>query len=415
MNTIVIGSGLSGLMAAYISRKRGDDVTLLTVGAGTLAQNSGGIDVLAFGEGKVPLKSPREGIKKLPDAHPYKKIGIEHIENAVTEFLAVMKEYGLPYRGNLDKIISVPTAIGTLKPTSFVPLSLDGSPIFNAKKIIVVGIERLKDFYGDILADNLSKILTDAEFQNITVDLLMPSYRDVTTIDVARFLEVKDNINKLIYALEPYTDSDTVFLIPQILGVKDDGMYRKITEELKAPVIETTCLPPSVNGMRIERIMRRALSDIGVNYSENAKVLRGVTDKGKVNAVVVRAMARDIKYEGDKFILATGGFYGGGLTLESFNSPHEIIFRLPVWIPEGKENWANTKLFSDTPQGFATAGILTDNTLRPLDKHGNVLYKNLFVIGRNLGGYDFCFEHSGNGVALASAYHAAMQSVEEDG
>ena len=29
-------------------------------------------------------------------------------------------------------------------------------------------------------------------------------------------------------------------------------------------------------------------------------------------------------------------------------------------------------------------------------------------IGRQLAGYDFCREHSGNGVAQASAYKAAM-------
>lgn len=413
MKTIVIGSGLSGLMAAYISRKRGDDVTLLTAGAGTLAQNSGGIDILGFGEGKVPITSPKEGIKDLPDTHPYKKIGVEHLEDAVGKFLKLMSEYGLPYRGSLDKIISVPTAIGTLKPTSFVPASLDGSPLFDVKKIIVVGIERLKDFYGDILADNLSKILTDKEFQNIVVDLEIPGYRDVTTIDVARFLEDKDRINKLMYALEPHTNEGVAFIVPQILGVKGDELHKNLTEKLQVPIVETTCLPPSVNGMRIERILRRALFDIGVNFSENSRVLRGIAQNGKISAAVVRAMARDVKYEADKFILATGGFYGGGLTLENFNSPHETVFRLPVWIPENKEGWANSKLFSDRPQGFAMAGILTDNSLRPLDKKGKVLYNNLFVVGRNLGGYDFCFEHSGNGVALASAYHAAMQPIEE--
>ena len=35
-------------------------------------------------------------------------------------------------------------------------------------------------------------------------------------------------------------------------------------------------------------------------------------------------------------------------------------------------------------------------------------YENGYVVGSNLGGYDFCFEHSGNGVALASAYKAAL-------
>lgn len=413
MNTIVIGSGLSGLMSAYVSRKRGDEVTLITSGAGTLAQNSGGIDILCFGEGKIPVKSPREGIAALPETHPYKKIGIKHIEKGVAAFLALMKERDYTYCGSLEEIIYTPTGIGTLKPTSFVPESLDGTALFDAKKIIVVGIERLKDFYEDILTENLSKIFTETKIQSIPVNLDIPNLRDVNTVDAARFLEENDNIQKLIYNLKQFTKEGTVFIIPQILGTKGNALYKNITEKLGAPVIEATCLPPSVNGIRIERILRRALSDIGVNYIENAKVLRGITEDGKVNAVVAKGAARDVKYEADKFILATGGFYGGGIVLEKYNSPYESVFRLPVWIPEGEENWAGNKLFSDEPQGFATAGILTDKKLRPLDKDGNVMYKNLFVIGRNLGGYDFCFEHSGNGVAIASAYHAAMQDIEE--
>ncbi|MBO6305537.1 MAG: FAD-binding protein, partial [Selenomonadaceae bacterium] len=265
-----------------------------------------------------------------------------------------------------------------------------------------------------VLADNLSKTLTNAKFKNVRVDFEISSWRDITTIDAARFLEEDDNLLKFAEELKPYAKENAAFIIPQILGTKDGELHKKITEILGAPVVETVCLPPSVNGIRVERIFRRALFDMGVNFVENAKVLRGVTDKGRVNAVVVSAMARDVKYEADKFILATGGFYGGGLALENFTSPHEVIFRLPVWMPDGEEKWSNEKLFGDSPQGFATAGILTDDALRPLDKHKNIVYDNLFVVGRNLGGYDFCFEHSGNGVAIASAYHAAMQEIKEE-
>ena len=56
---------------------------------------------------------------------------------------------------------------------------------------------------------------------------------------------------------------------------------------------------------------------------------------------------------------------------------------------------------------FAMAGVRVDSSLRAVDDSGNVVLKNVYVVGRNLSGYDFCFEHSGNGVALSSAYKAA--------
>ena len=66
------------------------------------------------------------------------------------------------------------------------------------------------------------------------------------------------------------------------------------------------------------------------------------------------------------------------------------------------------ELFGDKAQGFAKTGVRTDSSLRPVDADNRLVYENVYVAGRNLGGYDFCFEHSGNGVALASAYKAAM-------
>ena len=93
--------------------------------------------------------------------------------------------------------------------------------------------------------------------------------------------------------------------------------------------------------------------------------------------------------------------------MREFEQPKEMIFNLPVWFPQGEENWSNARLFSDKPQGYASTGILTDESLCPVDDKGRRVYDNVHVVGRNLGGYDFCFEHSGNGVALASAYKAA--------
>ena len=92
----------------------------------------------------------------------------------------------------------------------------------------------------------------------------------------------------------------------------------------------------------------------------------------------------------------------------------EPIFNLPVSAPSDHELWANADLFSSSPQPFAKIGINVDEKMRPLDADGQVALDNVFVIGRNLQGYDFCFEKSGNGVALASGYQAAM-SVHGEG
>ena len=47
-DVVVIGGGFAGLTAALAAAKRGQTVTLLTYGEGTLPLNSGVIDVFGF-------------------------------------------------------------------------------------------------------------------------------------------------------------------------------------------------------------------------------------------------------------------------------------------------------------------------------------------------------------------------------
>ena len=409
-DTIVIGSGLAGLMAALTSARRGKKVTLLTMGSGSLSLNSGVIDVLGFDENHAFVKSPRKGIETLPKDHPYKKIGMDMLEKSVEAFLAFTKEYHFPYRGSLDKQIMVPTAVGTLKPTCLAPHSMDGTGFEGCSKVIIVAVEGLKDFYGDIIKENIRPLLgEDLVYEIVTIDTGLTGGRDITTLDVARWLDHDKGMTTLSEALKPYAKgSETVFLLPQILGTSGHAGALALRGKLESEVIETTCLPPSVNGLRLQKIFYEALRDSGVDIIEDTKVLRAVRKGAKCTAVVAQAAAREKTYEAEKFILATGGFYSGGITMREFEHPKEAIFDLPVWFVPGEENWSNEQLFADKPQGFAMTGIRTDENLLPLDGNGKRVYDNVYVVGRNLGGYDFCFEHSGNGVALASAYKAAM-------
>ncbi len=409
-DTVVIGSGLAGLMAALTSAKQGKKVTLLTTGAGSLSLNSGVIDVLGFDENHNFVESPREGIKTLPEDHPYKKIGVDTLEKAVEAFLDFTKEGHFPYSGSLDRQILVPTAVGTLKPTCLAPRSLNGNGLKEKQHIVVVGISGLKDFYGDIIVDNIRPLLGENHrYEVVTVESGLGGGRDITTMDVARWMDTDGGLETLASALKPHAAEGTVFLLPQILGTAGEDRMIALQDKLGAEVVETTCLPPSVNGLRLQKIFHGALMRLGVDLIEDTKVVRAVTQGKRCTAVVAQAAAREKTYEAEKFILATGGFYSGGITMREFEQPKEMIFGLPVWFVPGEENWSNEQLFSDKPQGFAKTGILTDENLRPVDnKTGKVVYDNVHVVGRNLGGYDFCFEHSGNGVALASAYKAAM-------
>lgn len=415
-DVVVIGGGFAGLVAALASAKCGKSVTLLTYGEGTLTLNSGVIDVLGFDEHHAPVENPLAAIENLPASHPYQKIGTKALEEAVDFFTGVARKNHIPYHGSLDRQMMVPTAVGTLKPTCLAPHSLSGSEVFpGKKKIVVVGIKGLKDFYGDIMMENLKKSLgEDKSYELIEVNTGLTGGRDITTQDVARWMDTDEGTSSFskqlgkAKSLQSGSTTDVLFVVPQVLGTKGHACYQTISSRVGTDVVETTCLPPSVNGMRLQTLLIDSLRELGVDIVENTKVVRAEKNGAVATAVIAQTASNEKRYYAKKFILATGGFYSGGITMRDFEQPKEVIFDLPVYFVKGEENWSNKELFSDQPQGFAKTGILTDESLRPVDGNGKRVFDNVYVVGRNLGGYDFCFEHSGNGVALASAYKAAM-------
>ncbi len=409
-DVVVVGGGLSGFTAALMCAEQGAAVTLIFAGAGTLPLSGGVIDVLGFDGQKREVQNPAAALSALPSKHPYRKMGVESLQGAIDWFKDFAARYGHPYEGELTTQIPVATAAGTIKPTCLAPRSLNGSPLVAAKRIVVVGIVGLKDFYERLVAAALPKIFADKEITAVTVDLHIGGKRDMTMLDVARRLDEPKTQEAFVNALKPYVANETAFVTGQILGM--NSVTAVDTEErLGAPIRETTGLPPAVNGLRLAKIYERAIIDAKINTVRGAKVIAAKRDGRRIVSVTAKAAARENEYFADAFILATGGFYGGGIVMERFNEPYEPIFNLPVDFIAETDDDLPTDIFAGVPQKFALTGLMTDEHLRSIDGAGKLVAENLFVVGKNLSGYDYCFEHSGNGVALASAYKASHECL----
>ncbi len=407
---VVIGGGLAGLMAAAAATKRGKKVTLLSLGSGTLTIGGGIVDVMGYLEGGIPAATPSAGLLQVGAGHPYKKIGRPAIEESIRFFKEICEEEGYSYIGNLDKTQWIPTAAGTLKPTCLVPRTMDTTELKKADKITVLGFDALKDFYPSLIAKNFKKIpaFAQKEYEVVMVDPKLSEGRDVTALDVARWLDTEEGLASCIEKMRNVIPSGSVVIIPPVLGTRPNYLVKeKLEQALRCTFVETASVPPSITGLRLRTLLVRYLKKNGVRIVEQAIVAKSIVEENNCLAVITEGVDRERTYYAKSFILANGGFYGGGLLAEP-GKVIEPIFNLPVEAPTDHELWANYSLFSSEAQPFAKLGLDVDEKMRPLDASGKVLLNNVFVAGRNLRGYDFSFEKSGNGVAIASGYQAAM-------
>lgn len=404
-DVVVIGNGVAGLVSALVSANRGKKVTLLSFGAGTFPLNSGVIDILGYDDNGKAVANPEAAIGALPANHPYKKIGPKDVKESVKFFLDTVAAEGFPYVGSLDKQQWIVTGVGTMKPTCLVPESMQGSKCFKASEIVLAGVKDLKDYYVDMVKENLEKWVPGKKISITMIDTGIQGGRDMTTRDVAHWADTAEGYSSLVSQLKSVAGAGKVILLPQILGTKGNVVYKKITAELGCDVVETTGMPPSVNGLRLRDVLISALRKKGVRIIENCKAEEADFSGNKVTCLHAGGEVRTQKYYADKFILATGGFYNGGITMRDMGKVKECVFGLDTEADCNEETWATKQLFSGQKQGFALAGVKTDASLRGT-KNGKTI-ENVYVVGRNLSGYDFCIEHSGNGVALSSAYKAA--------
>lgn len=410
-DVVVIGGGIAGLLCSIWAAKRGKSVRLLTYGQGALTVAGGIIDLYGYDENGDEVIDPIKAAASLKAPHPYVIVGAKMLEEAVGAFVKLTDEVGYPYVGDGHTSLKVPTAIGSFKNSGLAPRCLDGKVFEEAENIMVVGFSLLKDYFPELIANGYrgyyegSKNVSERKVKLAFAQ--GQGYRDVSALDVARELDKPEQLLNVIEQLKPSVKPNSVLVFPPVLGEKPDyKVWEKLEQELDCKVVETSSMPPSVTGLRLDNLLKRTAKDLGVDVIEKAHVILGHVEDGRCTCVCTQNYGRKLYYSADDFVLATGGVFGGGLKA-SMGKMTEPIFNLEIVVPADQADWSYQHLFAGRAQPFASYGVKVNDKLNPLNADGSVAVSNLKVIGRALAGYDFCFEKSGNGVCLATAYAAA--------
>lgn len=428
---IVAGGGLSGLAAAIFAARSGKKVLLITRGSGILAIGGGTIDTLGFLPDGTALASPFAGLDHLPARHPYSIMGARAVRDALEAFLALTREEYFPYLHDGDANMPVITALGAIKPSYLVPQSMDGRCLDRAERVHVVGVRGLKDFGPAFIAGELARqrAFAGKEIRQVLLDPPFTQERDLSTLDLARHLDSDAGVAWLTGALRerlaPDVGRPDVVLLPPLLGTRaTTRVYAAVRDGVERDVCETVGLPTAITGLRLHHLLLRLLKTYGVELIEQSTVSGSGVENGHCLFLSTRNDGRERRYRAKAFIIATGGVLGDGFVVEPTRAV-EPIFRLELPASPTDADWAMPEAYPartthDGPacsagvHGFALLGPAVDAHFRPVDADGKPLCDNVFFVGKALGGYDHAREKSGNGVAIATAWHAVHQACAAD-
>ncbi len=402
---IIIGMGLSGLMAAKTAAESGKKVLIVGKGMGSLCLFSNTIDLLGqFPKAKKMRDGLSQWIKDHPE-HPYSHAGPEKIVEALSSFLSLFPP---PYSFQTIEEMNclIPTSAGTLRPTYLIPMTMVGGTLIDEGRTLIVGFKGFKDFYALYVGDQL-------KCRGITLSLPGPLHDEITATALARLMEKKSFRENIGKEIKKQLREETRVGFPALLGLHHPITVKENLEEIiGVQIFEIPIPPPSIPGMRIFNRFKQWLIQEGVSFLPGYSVSKAMAKGRRCEGIEVLHPPVITSYSADRYILATGRFIGGGLKADR-EKIFEPIFNLPVPQPPSRESWFGTNFFSETPHPIHQTGILTNPSFQPVNEKGELTLENLWAAGSILAHHHSIDEKSREGIEIATGYMAAKNALEK--
>ncbi|MEQ9491357.1 MAG: FAD-binding protein [Alphaproteobacteria bacterium] len=395
-DAIIIGAELDGLVAAARLQECGYATRIFAGGGSSLHYSPGGVHVLGYTEtgNEAFVTDPLKSIGRLPETHPYRKIGADRVRNALAWFAEQARrlQQSVTMNGTNEFGLS---SIGL--PVPVLGTGAGQATIAKLKEhtVAIVRFTGHRDFAADPIRAELDRLGIDASIVEIAPPGPIPE-----NAAMARALDGGGTAQVYFETVKKKMPRDAgIILFPAVLGLFDHkAVLAAANTVFGLPCLEAPTLPPSIPGMRMDHALQSHLKIAGAILHQGTRVGGVIGDDGEVT--VHDGGGR--RYAADTVILATGGVLMGGLVVDSHGVVHDTTF--------GFETFQSDPLAAVSVDhslaALHDAGIETDGELRPV-ANGSGTLRNVFVTGRSLAHWNPATECSADGVSIATGWHAA--------
>ena len=434
-DVVIIGGGLSSLVCGIKLQKAGKKCLMVSAGQNALHFSSGAFGLL----GKLPdgtdVVEPLSAVVALPSEHPYSKIGKRRLSEYVASVPGFFSECGVALhpvpstgsgiRPDTASVSAVTepvevveatgtirngyriTALGTLKPAW---LAMDDVTLLASKdekigeKALIVNFAGFLDFNTRFIAEGLEKRGTACRIESVKLDEvehLRKNPAEMRSVNIARVMNHENSWKQFARKVRELLDGEDVVILPEVFGFENPVIMQWLKEMVPAKIVFIGTTPPSVPGIRTQRLLKKAFEAAGGTFLMGDEALDAVFDAERV-ASIRTANLGGLRIEADTFVLASGNLFGKGL-VASPDAVKEPVFGLDVDYPAERKDWYDEKFFAR--QNYTGFGVKTNGDFKPL-RDGKVV-PNLYVVGSEVGGCNPLAEGSGAGVAIMTAFSAA--------
>lgn len=413
LDIVIIGGGFSGLVAGWQAAKNGKHIRVITKGWGTTHWHSGCVDVLNT-QNNENLKPAIEELIRTKPNHPYAIVGIQNLVTALDAFKLLCASSNYPLEGSLEHNWLLPTALGSFRPTCLAPVTMVAGNLNNSSPVLLLGIENYYDFSPCLAAENFKARGIPSICETINTPHLK-SKRFITNRVLAELFEIPEFRQEFISEIRQVLSNNKRMGVkriglPAVLGINNSwNIHKELESHLEMQVFEIPTLPPSIPGIRLHNLLIRAIRESSGRVFEGMQVISAEFDEKKIHYVSSEAASRKKIHRAYSYVLATGGFLGGGFTLTPEQLAQELIFNLPITMPAKGEKWFNSEFLSTYGHPLNQCGIQINQQFHPIDQNNNRLYENLYCIGSTLAHYDPIVEKSLEGVAISTGFVVGNQ------